>query len=53
MIAGTLCTLAGVVWMVGAYWQQKARQPGMAAMYIAIGALNIAVGAMYLCCGIT
>ena len=48
MIAGTLWIVAGVVWMAGSYWQQKARQPVMAAMHIAIVARNIAVGAMYL-----
>lgn len=48
MIAGTLWTIAGVVWVAGSYWQHKAHQPGMAAMYVAVGVLNIAVGGMYL-----
>ena len=47
MIAGTLWALAGVAWVAGAFWREKARQHGMAAMHITIGVMSIAVAAMY------
>lgn len=39
--------VAGVFWFAGAYWRFEAKQTGMGVMHIAIGALNISVGAMF------
>ncbi len=44
MTVGTTWMIAGAIFMLAAYWQWKANHPGLMAMNIAAGALNIAVG---------
>lgn len=46
-IPGILWSIGGVMWMAGAFFQFKADQPVIAWMSISVGAMNIAVGAMY------
>jgi hypothetical protein len=44
---GAIFSIAGVLWMAGVFWQFKAKQFGVAWMHISVGALNIAIVAMY------
>jgi hypothetical protein len=47
MVAGIIWTIAGALWVLGAYWQWEARQPVMAAMHFAVGSINAFIGVLY------